>query len=137
MIFGSNYSKFIYIFWQRYKYLSFYEHFCTNHRAKSYICTIMDKVAIVILNWNGEKFLRKYLPALVANTPASLPSADGEGNVSIIVADNCSTDNSLAFLKENYPHIRTIVLDSNYGFTGGYNRALKDIVSNEGKSRSV
>ena len=54
MIFGSNYSKFIYIFRQRYKYLSFYEHFCTNHRAKSYICTIMDKVAIVILNWNGE-----------------------------------------------------------------------------------
>ena len=87
----------------------------------------MDKVAIVILNWNGEKFLRKYLPALVANTPASLPSADGEGNVSIIVADNCSSDNSLAYLKENWPQIRTIVLDSNYGFTGGYNRALKEV----------
>ena len=127
MIFGSNYSKFIYIFWQRYKYLSFYEHFCTNHRAKSYICTIMDKVAIVILNWNGEKFLRKYMPALVANTPAALPSEGGQGKVSIIVADNCSSDNSLAFLKENYPHIRTIVLDSNYGFTGGYNRALKQV----------
>lgn len=127
MIFGSNYSKFIYIFWQRYKYLSFYEHFCTNHRAKSYICTIMDKVAIVILNWNGEKFLRKYLPALVANTPASLPSEEGQGSVSIIVADNCSTDNSLTFLKENYPQIRTIVLDNNYGFTGGYNRALKEV----------
>lgn len=127
MIFGSNYSKFIYIFWQRYKYLSFYEHFCTNHRAKSYICTIMDKVAIVILNWNGEKFLRKYLPALVANTPASLPSEGGQGSVSIIVADNCSTDNSLTFLKENYPQIRTIVLDNNYGFTGGYNRALKEV----------
>ena len=127
MIFGSNYSKFIYIFWQRYKYLSFFEHFYTNHRAKSYICTIMDKVAIVILNWNGEKFLRKYLPALVANTPASLPSASGWGNVSIIVADNCSSDNSLAFLKENYPQIRTIVLDSNYGFTGGYNRALQQV----------
>lgn len=127
MIFGFNYSKFIYIFWQRYKYLSFYEHFCTNHRAKSYICTIMDKVAIVILNWNGEKFLKKYMPALVANTPASLPSENGGGNVSVIVADNCSSDKSLAFLKENYPNIRTIVLDSNYGFTGGYNRALKEV----------
>ena len=127
MIFGFNYSEFIYIFRQRYKYLSFYEHFCTNHRAKSYICIIMDKVAIVILNWNGEKFLRKYLPALAANTPASLPSENGDGNVSIIVTDNCSSDNSLAYLKENWPHIRTIVLNSNYGFTGGYNRALKEV----------
>lgn len=83
----------------------------------------MDKVAVVILNWNGEKFLKKYLPALVANTP----KAAGGGNVSIIVADNCSSDNSLQFLKENYPQIRTIVLDSNYGFTGGYNRALAQI----------
>ena len=87
----------------------------------------MDKVAIVILNWNGEKFLKKYMPALVANTPASVPSEGGSRNVSIIMADNSSTDNSLAFLKENYPHIRTIVLDSNYGFTGGYNRALKQV----------
>jgi GT2 family glycosyltransferase len=87
----------------------------------------MDKVAIVILNWNGEKFLKKYMPALVANTPASLPSANGGANISIIIADNCSSDNSLAFLKENYPCIRTIVLDSNYGFTGGYNRALKEV----------
>ena len=87
----------------------------------------MDKVAIVILNWNGEKFLKRYMPALIANTPASLQSEGGCGNVSIIVADNCSTDNSLAFLKENYPQIRTISLDSNYGFTGGYNRALKEV----------
>ena len=127
MIFGSIYSKFIYIFWQRYKYLSFFEHFYTNHPAKSYICIIMDKVAIVILYWNGEKFLKRYMPALIANTPASLQSEGGCGNVSIIVADNCSTDNSLAFLKENYPQIRTISLDSNYGFTGGYNRALKEV----------
>ncbi len=87
----------------------------------------MDKVAIVILNWNGEKFLRKYMPALVANTPASILSGDREGNVSIIVADNCSSDNSLEYLKENWPQIRTIVLNSNYGFTGGYNRALKQV----------
>lgn len=86
----------------------------------------MDKVAIVILNWNGEKFLKKYLPALVANTPHSLGS-DGSGAVSIVVADNCSSDNSISWLQENHQQIRTIVLDKNYGFTGGYNRALAQV----------
>ncbi len=80
----------------------------------------MDKVAVVILNWNGEKFLKKYLPAIVANTPEETAG----GNVSIIVADNNSSDRSLSFLKGNYPQIQTIALDCNYGFTGGYNRAL-------------
>ena len=87
----------------------------------------MDKVAIVILNWNGEKFLKKYLPALVANTPSAL---DGEGccnSVSIVVADNNSSDNSIPWLQENYPGIRRIILDKNYGFTGGYNRALAQV----------
>ena len=79
----------------------------------------MDKAAVVILNWNGEKFLRKYLPALVANTTLS--------GVSIIVADNCSSDNSIVFLQGNYPQIRLIQLDKNYGFTGGYNRALAQV----------
>lgn len=86
----------------------------------------MDKVAIVILNWNGEKFLKKYLPALVANTPHSFGN-EGSGSVSIVVADNCSSDNSISWLQENHPRIRTIVLDKNYGFTGGYNRALAQV----------
>ncbi len=87
----------------------------------------MDKAAVVILNWNGEKFLRKYLPALVANTPKEI-SGNGECKiVSIVVADNCSSDNSIAFLKENHPQIRLIQLDKNYGFTGGYNRALAQV----------
>lgn len=86
----------------------------------------MDKVAIVILNWNGEKFLKKYLPALVANTPHSFGN-EGSGSVSIVVADNCSSDNSISWLQENHPQIRTIVLDKNYGFTGGYNRALAQV----------
>ena len=86
----------------------------------------MDKVAIVILNWNGEKFLKKYLPALVANTPHSFGN-EGSGSVSIVVADNCSSDNSISWLQENHPQIRTIVLDRNYGFTGGYNRALAQV----------
>lgn len=83
----------------------------------------MDKVAVVILNWNGEKFLRRYLPALVANTPHTLEG----GNVSIIVADNSSTDGSLEFLEKEHPQIRRILLDRNYGFTGGYNRALAQV----------
>lgn len=87
----------------------------------------MDKAAVVILNWNGEKFLKKYLPALVANTPSHLPSPDGNSGVSIIVADNSSSDNSIAFLQENYPQIKIIQLDRNYGFTGGYNRALAQV----------
>ena len=87
----------------------------------------MDKVAIVILNWNGEKFLKKYLPALVANTPSALGSEGGGSTVSIVVADNSSSDNSIPWLQENYPNIRTIILDKNYGFTGGYNRALAQV----------
>ena len=87
----------------------------------------MDKAAVVILNWNGEKFLKKYLPALEANTPKSLHCKEGETDVSIIVADNCSTDNSIAYLKENHPNVQTILLSENYGFTGGYNRALKQV----------
>ena len=47
----------------------------------------MDKVAIVILNWNGEKFLKKYLPALVANTPTAIGGEGGGSTVSIVVAD--------------------------------------------------
>ena len=82
----------------------------------------MDKAAVVILNWNGEKFLKKYLPSLVANTPH-----DFGGKVSIIVADNSSSDNSIPFLQKNYPLIRIIQLDENYGFTGGYNRALAQV----------
>lgn len=87
----------------------------------------MDKAAVVILNWNGEKFLKKYLPALVANTPTHTPSPDGNTGVSIVVADNSSSDNSIPFLQKNYPLIRIIQLDENYGFTGGYNRALAQV----------
>lgn len=83
----------------------------------------MDKVAIVILNWNGEKFLKQFLPALITNTPNKI---NGE-SVSIIVADNNSKDNSIKWLKDNYSQIRVIELDKNYGFTGGYNRALAKI----------
>ena len=76
-------------------------------------------IAIVILNWNGEKFLQQFLPVLIKHT--ILPGAE------IIVADNASTDSSLLVLKEQFPTVRIIVLDNNYGFAGGYNKAMAQI----------
>jgi GT2 family glycosyltransferase len=77
----------------------------------------MTKVAVVILNYNGEKLLRQFLPSVIQH------SHDAE----IIVADNGSTDQSLAVLKNEFPEVKAIALDKNYGFCGGYNRALKQV----------
>jgi GT2 family glycosyltransferase len=79
----------------------------------------MIKVAVVILNWNGEKFLQKFLPSVIKYS--------NNNSTEVIIADNASSDNSIDFLKTNYPNIRTIILDKNYGFAGGYNMALKQI----------
>ena len=75
--------------------------------------------AVVILNWNGLPMLQAYLPTLVARTT--------DPGAFIVVADNGSTDGSVAWLQENWPDIRTLCFDRNYGFTGGYNRALREI----------
>ena len=77
------------------------------------------KVAIVILNWNGAKLLCQFLPNVIENSQL-------EG-VEVIVADNASTDNSLEVLKTEFPHTPTIILEDNYGFAGGYNRALAQV----------
>lgn len=79
----------------------------------------MVKTAIAILNWNGKKYLEKFLLPLIK----SIKNNDAE----IFIIDNCSTDNSITFLKDNFPEISIIQLDKNYGFTGGYNRGLKQI----------
>jgi hypothetical protein len=76
------------------------------------------KVAIVILNWNGKKYLEQFLPSVLSST---WPDLD------IVVGDNASVDGSVEFLKENYPAIRIIQNDDNYGFTGGYNRVLQKV----------
>jgi len=76
----------------------------------------LKKVAVIILNWNGAKLLRRYVPSVVQNTPADL--AD------VIVADNGSTDNSLEVLHDEFPSVQVIRLDKNYGFAEGYNRAI-------------
>ena len=74
------------------------------------------KTAVVILNWNTERYLRAFLPGLVASCPA-----DAE----VIVADSGSDDGSLAYVAQEFPSVRTIPLGANYGFTGGYDRALE------------
>ena len=77
------------------------------------------KTAVVILNWNTKDYLRKFLPGLIASTEG----LDAE----VIVADSASTDGSLDVLSREFPEIRQIPLDRNYGFTGGYNRALAQV----------
>lgn len=78
----------------------------------------MDKLAIVILNWNGRKLMEEFLPKLVACTPQW---------ARIIIADNASTDDSVSWLKQTYPDISIVINDKNYGFAGGYNEALARI----------
>jgi len=80
---------------------------------------ILAEVAVVILNWNGTGFLRKFLPPLVAHTDPSIAE--------LWVADNGSTDGSLDLLKEEFPSVKTILLAENHGFAGGYNLALSQI----------
>ena len=79
----------------------------------------MKKVAVVILNYNGKKFLEEFLPNVIENT-------NGEW-AEIVVADNASTDDSVAFMQENYPDIRLIINCFNGGFATGYNLALRQI----------
>ncbi|MCU4155002.1 glycosyltransferase family 2 protein [Carboxylicivirga sp. A043] len=79
----------------------------------------MSKTAVVILNWNGEALLKKFLPVVVENSEYP--------NVEIIVADNASTDNSVAFVEKNFSKVGLIQLDKNYGFAGGYNKALQQV----------
>ena len=79
----------------------------------------MQKLSIVILNWNGAEMLRKFLPSVIAHS-------EGEG-IEVCVADNASTDNSLEVMRTEFPDVRLILLDRNYGFAEGYNRALAEV----------
>ncbi|MRT91790.1 glycosyltransferase family 2 protein [Ancylomarina sp. 16SWW S1-10-2] len=79
----------------------------------------MNKIAVVILNWNGKKLLEQFLP--------SVTQFSNREWAEVIVADNASSDDSLDFLKAEYPSLKTIVLDKNYGFADGYNKALDQL----------
>ena len=78
----------------------------------------MKKVAVVILNYNGRKFLEQFLPIVLANCPDW---------AEVVVADNASTDTSVAFVRECFPDVRLIENGSNGGFTTGYNLALQQV----------
>ncbi|MGB0917890.1 MAG: glycosyltransferase family 2 protein [Flavobacteriales bacterium] len=75
------------------------------------------RVAVVILNWNGKRFLEQFLPSVLEHS--------AEANV--YVADNASTDGSLGFLKSNFPSVKLIDNGENLGFAGGYNKALRNL----------
>lgn len=77
----------------------------------------MTPVSIVILNYNGENLLPQFLPSVVQH------SAEAE----IIIADNASTDRSREVIRKNFPSVRIIALEKNFGFCGGYNRALTQV----------
>lgn len=77
----------------------------------------MIKVAVVILNYNGEKLLPQFLPSVIEHSK----------NATVIVADNASTDQSRHLLTTQFPELPVIKLEENYGFCGGYNRALKQV----------
>lgn len=77
------------------------------------------RVAVVILNWNGKKMLADFLPSVIRHTPSEI--AD------VIVADNGSTDGSVAFLEDNHPEIGLIKFSDNHGFAEGYNLALAEL----------
>lgn len=78
----------------------------------------MNKVAVIILNWNGEKLLREYLPSVIETTDSAI--AD------VFVADNGSTDNSVELLRKEFPQVKLLEFSENYGFAEGYNRAIKE-----------
>ena len=78
-------------------------------------------LSVIILNWNGERLLREFLPSVVANTQGK--------DVEVIVADNGSTDGSLQVMREDFPEVRVLPFDRNLGFSGGYNRAISEVDS--------
>ncbi|RLD27785.1 MAG: glycosyltransferase family 2 protein [Bacteroidetes bacterium] len=77
----------------------------------------MDKVAVVILNWNGKEIIDTFLPSVIEHSQ----------NATIYVADNASTDDSVSFIQQNYPSVKLILNDINHGYANGYNTALKQI----------
>lgn len=77
----------------------------------------MKKIAVVILNWNGAKLLEQFLPSVI----------NFSDEATIYIADNASTDNSIQFIKDNYPTVSIIQNKDNFGFAKGYNIALEHI----------
>lgn len=79
----------------------------------------MKKLGVIILNWNGERLLKQFIPTAARYTISE--EAD------LIVADNGSSDNSTYWLRANHPEVKVIEFDRNYGFAEGYNRAIREV----------
>ncbi|PXY43528.1 glycosyltransferase family 2 protein [Flavobacterium hydrophilum] len=77
----------------------------------------MNKIAVVILNWNGIKLLEQFLPSVIQFSQDAV----------VYVADNASTDNSIQFVQDNFPSVKIIKNSGNHGFAKGYNDALKAV----------
>ena len=80
--------------------------------------TTHAEVAVLVLNWNGRSLLETFLPSWVQHTPAG---AD------LIIVDNGSTDDSVAFVREHYPEVRLHLFTENHGFAAGYNKAIAEL----------
>ncbi|MDE7096114.1 MAG: glycosyltransferase family 2 protein, partial [Muribaculaceae bacterium] len=78
-------------------------------------------LSVIVLNWNGEELLEKFLPSVISNTQGP--------DVEVIVADNGSTDGSLKLLCEEFPNVKLIAFDENLGYSGGYNKAINEVSS--------
>ncbi len=79
----------------------------------------MKPIGILILNWNGAALLRRYLPSVV--------ECNDNDIAEIVVVDNGSTDASRKVLEEEFPSVKTLYFDTNYGFAEGYNRAIRQL----------
>lgn len=74
------------------------------------------EIAVIVLNWNGRDLLEQFLPSWIEHTP---------DRAELIIVDNGSTDDSVAFLQSHYPEVATLCFDENYGYAEGYNRAIQ------------
>jgi GT2 family glycosyltransferase len=75
------------------------------------------KIAVVILNWNGKELLKKFLPSVISHS----------AEATVYVADNASTDDSIEFLRKNFPQVSIIQNEINGGYAKGYNDALRNL----------
>ena len=81
----------------------------------------MKSLAVVILNYNGIKLIKKFLPSVIKYTPK---------NYNIYIIDNGSSDDSVEFIRSNFKRIKIVQLNKNYGYAKGYNIGLRNIIIN-------
>jgi hypothetical protein len=81
----------------------------------------MNKTSVIILNWNGRNLLEQFLPGVLKFSKSN--------DTEIVVADNGSSDDSVSLLEKQFPDVRLLAFDKNYGFAEGYNKAIREVES--------